>query len=405
MTRRYDRDTLESMERYEGCDKILDTVKKFEGLSNIYYNKGLREADRGTISPAIVNLRRAVALNRKNVDAMNLLGLCYFRMGEYALAFREWIFSLDIRPYGNLASEYLGRIEKDELAMARINNAIQGYNKAVNQVAEDQEEMAVMQLKRVVARMPDMVNAQLLLALLRIQQKDYMNAAAGLKKVLVIDQENELALKYLSEIEKVKLHIRKRHVNVARESMVKTDDIIVPSKPYREYSLGRTIGDIVIGIVLGLAIMQFLVLPAIRDKQGAVGTNVVLEQSQQLDDLKRKVEELTTAKTTLEAEKQALQQKNDAYSSVIDAATETLYLAGMNKYRREDYVGAETDFKSAQTLGRKDAETFTYLILSALKQDKIQVAEGYLTEMKGALGEDAAAEAATLIENARSGRE
>lgn len=371
--------------------------KNLLGLADVYYNQGLDYARNGTISLAIDSLRRAVALNKNHVQALNLLGLCYYRIGEFTLAFREWIFSLNARPRGNRAQMYLSEIEKNESMMAQITACVRCYNRAVEYVKDDNEELAIMQLKKAVERIPDMVNAQLLLALLRIKAKDYFNAQTGLRKVLAIDSENELALKYMGELEKIRARRRESRANISTESIVKNDDVIVPSTPFKEYSLGRTIIDIVIGIVLGICVMQFLVFPAVRDKQSNPSKSVVLEQSQQLDDLQQKLKEAQEKASTFEKSNNEAQERLKKLEGGANDAANRLAKSGIIKFQSSDFQGGYEDLKAAASLEDLTADAYTILVRACVAVGKLDEAKQYVEEMKKKVGEDAAAVAQQYV--------
>ena len=69
------------------CGMDVSVYKKIVKLSNTYYNAGITKAKNRDLAGAADMLRRSVKLNKRNVDARNLLGLVYFEMGETVQAF------------------------------------------------------------------------------------------------------------------------------------------------------------------------------------------------------------------------------------------------------------------------------------------------------------------------------
>ncbi|MCR4442861.1 MAG: hypothetical protein QHH10_11065 [Peptococcaceae bacterium] len=79
----------------------------FESLSRFYYNQGLRLARKDRVGAAVQNLAKAVSCDSENLEAWNLVGLCYYRLGKYKMAEYCWTRSVDIRREGNAAGDYL----------------------------------------------------------------------------------------------------------------------------------------------------------------------------------------------------------------------------------------------------------------------------------------------------------
>ena len=82
-------------------------------LADYYYNTGLTYVRKNEISAAIEKLLQSLALSRENINALNLLGLCFYRMGEYEKANKFWRESLLIEGTDNPASYYLAELEKE----------------------------------------------------------------------------------------------------------------------------------------------------------------------------------------------------------------------------------------------------------------------------------------------------
>ena len=76
------------------------------------YNTGLERAQVRDLSGAIEALKQSLWFNKDNLQARNLLGLCYFEIGESVAAFSEWVISKSINDKrlhekDNLADTYL----------------------------------------------------------------------------------------------------------------------------------------------------------------------------------------------------------------------------------------------------------------------------------------------------------
>ena len=55
-------------------------------LSWLYYNQGLEQAAARDLSGATTKLRQSLQLNKRNIQARNLLGLIYYETGEVIAA-------------------------------------------------------------------------------------------------------------------------------------------------------------------------------------------------------------------------------------------------------------------------------------------------------------------------------
>ena len=94
------------------CGTDVTLYKKIVRMSNTYYNMGLAKARVRDLSGAADLLRRSVRIDKRNVNARNLLGLVYFEMGECVAAFAEWVISKNIKSEKNVADVYLKAAKK-----------------------------------------------------------------------------------------------------------------------------------------------------------------------------------------------------------------------------------------------------------------------------------------------------
>ena len=197
-----------------GCQRLQKIVK----LSNSYYNAGLLKVSNRDLSGAAEALNRCIKLNKRQIDARNLLGLVYFEMGETVQAFREWVVSLNIQPDNNSAEKYLQAIQSDKNKMDELNHTIRKFNVALAYAQNGTEDMAIIQLKKILNQNPNLIKGYQLLALLYMKQGEFERAKKAIVRSLKVDKCNPLSNKYLKEvnsyIEDEKRIIRK---NVAEE--------------------------------------------------------------------------------------------------------------------------------------------------------------------------------------------
>lgn len=302
-------------------------VKKCKLTSDYYYNRGLDKAQIRDLSGAIIELRKALDYNKLNIMARNLLGLCYYEMGEIVSALSEWIVSQNFQEENNDASQYIEAIQSNTTKLDEISAGIRKYNQALNYFKQQNYDLALIQLKRVVAVCPNFVNAHLLLALLYFREDNKEKAKRELKRVLKIDSNNTLALKYFREIAAppgISRHIEssangRTMQTKERERKVKKKEI-EPSNQlsidqYVESSNNKyTIVGILVGLLIGIAVMWFLIIPQKSMSLSESYENLKKEYNEELASKNKKVSSLETDKRTLEKEKESLTEELKKYT-------------------------------------------------------------------------------------------
>ena len=182
------------------CGQDLSVMHYVHRVSNTYYNMGLEKAEVRDLSGAIAVLKKSLQFNKKNTNARNLLGLIYYEMGETVTALSEWVLSKYLQPEDNAADYYINTVQKNQTALDVTNQTIKKYNSALAAAQAGNEDLAVIQLKKVVSLNPHFVRAQQLLALLYIKDEDYQKAAKCLNRARRIDFNNTTTLRYMQEV-------------------------------------------------------------------------------------------------------------------------------------------------------------------------------------------------------------
>lgn len=267
---------LAAIDYCPGCGADVTIQKRIVRISNLLYNEGLEKALVRDMEGAIACLKRSLKFNKENIDARNLLGLCYFETGEAVSALCEWVVSKNLKKEDNVADYYIDLLQSNKNRLDTINQTIRKYNQSLMYCRENNEDMAIIQLKKVISQNPKLVKAYQLLALLYMKRQEYERARKLLKKAAAIDMTNTTTLRYLQEIEDVTgrgTSLSKRGRKLARDReetvsgtlryMSGTEMVIQPTT-FRDSSTVATFINIVLGILLGGAIVWFLVVPASR---------------------------------------------------------------------------------------------------------------------------------------------
>ena len=310
------------------CGVDVTNYKRVIYMSHRLYNDGLEKANVRDLSGAIVCLRESLKFDKSNVEARNLLGLVYFEMGDVVAALMEWVISKNFRSKKNLADDYINAVQSNKARLDTINQSIKKYNRALELCHQDSKDMAIIQLKKVVSQNTKLVQAHLLLALLFLDSEQYPRAKREIDRVLAIDVGNTLALTYRKYIEDMTTSEeedggnaggRKKkaeQVRAADSAVTYTsgNEVIIQPADVHEPRGASSILNIIIGLIIGVAVSYFLILPArvqmvrnsMNEELKTIGDN--------LDAKSSRVTELEQSVAALEQEKAQMQGAIDEYT-------------------------------------------------------------------------------------------
>lgn len=287
------------------CGSDLKIYRVILASSNLLYNTGLEQAQVRDLSGAIVSLKKSLKYNKYNTKARNLLGLVYFELGETVLALSEWVISKNLEPDNPMADRYLDEMQNTPGMLDKLNQTTKKYNQALLYCKQGSRDLATIQLRKVLSLNPKFVAGHQLLALLYIQDGKYNEARKELNIANKIDVRNTITLRYSREVrDKLKEQNQKRK-KPKKDDVVSfqdgNDTIVMPNSSFRDMidSTRTSVVNILVGLVLGLLICFFLVIPTIRQRASEsaaaslVDTNEELTNSaSNVSSLKKKVEEL-----------------------------------------------------------------------------------------------------------------
>lgn len=317
------------------CGTDVSVYKVVVRASNTYYNQGLARAQVRDLTGAVQSLRTSISINKNNVKARNLLGLVYYEMGEVVMALTEWVISKNIKPERNVAGVYIDKVQAEPNKLEAMNQAIKKFNLSLQYAKDGNCDMALIQLKKVVNMNPKLIKAGLLLALLFIRNGEKERARKTLNKVIAIDRNNTTALRYLDEINGTGIArekdddgiVKKRRKGHIQES-VSGHDVILPPNSYKEPSSGVfTVLSILLGVVIGAAMIWYLVVPAKLANINYDNNQTVLRYSELLAanaidiaNLKSQIEDLETERDTLSLQYSGSSAEVEMYVLLTEAA-------------------------------------------------------------------------------------
>lgn len=154
----------------------MDIRGELRYRSLYWYNDGLRKAKIRDLTGAETALKKSIRFDKYNKDARNLLGLVYYGRGEITKALAIWTVSERLIPVNNVASEYLNKFRSSKSTMEAIDQTVRKYNQCLQYCRQGGEDLAIIQLKKVVAEQQDFLRAYQLLALLYLHTEQYAKA-------------------------------------------------------------------------------------------------------------------------------------------------------------------------------------------------------------------------------------
>jgi len=268
------------------CPHCKIDVRLFNGietLSNRLYNRGLRRLQSQDLTAGIRELERAVAINKHNIRARNLLGLALFEMGYIADALKNWLISRKQVSEGNPANHYLDAIKRDPRLFERHNEAVTLYNRALELVQEKKLDIAIIQLKKSLEYNKRYVPSLNLLTLCYIQERNRPQAISSADRVLTIDAKNPFALRYLAIVNPTKPATVVKQVTqptqpIAPKTILPPTDTspfgkVAETGPFKSINISdkkpsyfHAVGilSFIAGALLMMAFGFFLYLPAVR---------------------------------------------------------------------------------------------------------------------------------------------
>lgn len=353
------------------CGLKSEYVNKALNTSKYYYNIGLDKARVRDMSGACEALKTALKYDKMNIDARNLLGLVYYETGEVALALSHWVVSVNHFSGRNAAKRYIKEVKSNPHRLEAANNVARKYNQALNYAKQGSKDLAFIQLRKVLSDNPKFVNGYLLLALLFIDEGRYEKARKALKRVIKIDRTNPLAVRYFNEMGHSDEEIMNFRdfpdedydadllfVEDQPKAYVETEQVDfngehIPVGRYKDINFYKySIAYVIAGLVLGIAVMAFLVIPH-KDKDAdndnrdlkIAYSEALADKNVKISSLEGTIEDLNQIVTEYEGQITSLNNEVSAYeASTLSDEDKVLMQSALLKYNNADYAGALSAF-------------------------------------------------------------
>lgn len=311
----------------------MDYTMKITYQSHYWYNDGLKKANIRDLTGAIASLRRSLQYNRGNIAARNLLGLVYYGRGDVVEALVEWILSKNFQSHDNIANYYIKKVQEVPGELESINQAVKRYNQSLVFAKQNGEDMAIIQLKKAVAEHPSYVKAYQLLALLYIETQQYANARAALRAAHKLDTTDPITLSYMHELNQIRKSraefMEDRSLKKGKQTVtykIGNDTIIQPAQGnFKVQTTAHTFMNIAIGAAVGIAVMWFLIMPAIINgrqkdinKQTVAFSDQIATQEAQISALKLELEEFRASDEEGKKAKATAESTMESYEIVMN---------------------------------------------------------------------------------------
>ncbi len=355
------------------CGYNVLIQKKVDYLSKSFYNQGLEKASIRDLSGAIACLKQSLIYDKRNIKARNLLGLVYFETGEVVSALSEWVISKNLQPTRNLATEYINKLQANRNRLNAINETIKKYNHALLLCREGHEDMAAIQLRKILSQNPKLIKGYHLLALIQMKNHEWNKARRTLRKAARIDKTNTTTLRFLREVDEqtgVTTKLEKKgkkgffHSGSSKqqEMDVLAPDQVVQQPVYRERSRISLFFVLMTGIVAGVGAFWMLAVPAIRqgiykeaNQQIVQYSESLASQAAELTKAQNDAKEATNSADEVAQQLTSEQTKSTSYQALLQAYAD---------YQQKNLDDAALELQNVQADVLSDAQKTIYNTIS-----------------------------------------
>ena len=333
-----------------GCNVMIQ--KKVEYLSKLYYNQGLEKASIRDLSGAVNCLKQSLTFNKRNIQARNLLGLVYFETGEVVAALSEWVISKNLQPTRNIANEYINRLQANSNKLDAINETIRKYNNALALCRDGHEDMAAIQLRKILTQNSKLIKGYHLLALIYMKNHDWGKARRILRKAARIDKTNTTTLRFLREVDErtgvtTRLDQQKKGLFGKKAKESYGDEVArnaaVQSAAYKENSRISLFVTLMVGVAAGAAAFWLLAVPAIKqgiyreaNQQIVQYSESLASQGAELTRVQGQAKESGDVAEEVTLQLDSEQKKSTSYQALLNA-----YVA----YKQNEYDAAALEIQ------------------------------------------------------------
>ncbi len=214
------------------------------------------------------------------------------------------------------------------------------YAQALHYCKEGNLDLAKIQLRGIIRMDDSFLEARTLLAYCYIEEKDYSGAWPVLKEIRERQSDDPDTISLMKEVRDLG---RAQNRNRKKKKRSETAEMVDGSQnpqPFNSSLLDvwdntkAAMVNVIIGLIIGLLICMFLIVPAMRENQNSTAAQALIEANQQSQNQDSTID-------SLEAEVEQLQEELENYTGKDDVVTsyENLITA-QTLALSEDYEGA-----------------------------------------------------------------
>ena len=317
-------------------------VAKACNTANYYYNIGLEKVEMRDMTGAVAQLRKALTYNKEHKDARNLLGLVYYETGEGGKAYIQWKIRAQLNSVEeNAANKYIKEMEEHPAVFEEINETAKKFNQALVYARQGSDDLAMIQIKKVLSITPNFVRGHLLFALLHMRAGDNAAAKADLNNALAVDNYNTTARRFLMEIGENPMAAAE---TVPVDNLKPDNENLKNVRPVDHYEdpskeTWKQFVYMLIGLAIGVVAMFVLVIPSVRAGVSVDYNNLKEEYNETVAQKDGEISQLQSDKETLQNDNDDLTERISVYegSDGKDSMYDSL-LKASQAYNDRDYV-------------------------------------------------------------------
>lgn len=340
VTTNYKEETILNLQNALNCSSD-DTSKELKIESYNRYNNALDLAAKNYITSACDTIEKALEINPKDVDILNLKGLLTLLKCDFSKSFESFYTAMC---YGNneLSRKYVEMLSSDE-----FNVFLGRYNHSIRFINEELNHESIHILDNMIGEDPDLIEPYVILSLLYDKLGNVKKREYYLYKLREIDKDNSLF-----EEKKEENNLDKEEKpNIKKKTNIKN---IIP---------------------YALIFCLFL----------CVGVYSIYNKNKMEDlnsQLVKKEQKLDEAGKQLNEKEQKLEEKNQELDKIKNEEIDTkvkvvildeaaLYSEGVKLKQNKDYEGSIESFKNVISLGKSKKYISESIYQVALLSEKL----------------------------------
>ena len=254
-------------------------------MSFIYYNRALECIDKNNISGAKENLEKAIEIYLKDIDILNLLGICEYYLCDFNMANYYWNKSIRINNERNIAIDYIDKLKTDE-----FNSLINRYNEGLDYFNREKYEEAIEIFNGLLKSENKFIEIYEILVVAYLESGDTVSAQRYIELLSKMDTGNKSIEIYKDKLLEIKNKIKtiEKEVKIRKSSE-------------KNYKLGASVGFLMIILLLGSNVITY--------------TNLQKEKNENIE-IKQKWEKSRVEYANLEKENNKLRKdiSNNKYN-------------------------------------------------------------------------------------------